>query len=86
MNRLQEQMNYQRSQLQFFSEGIRELEGRISKLKYLDKKIHMIANLEWEEERREDGLEPSKNASNPREGDVANETVAYTEVRSASLE
>jgi murein DD-endopeptidase MepM/ murein hydrolase activator NlpD len=46
LNRLRQETQNQRSQIQFFSARIEDLEKQLSKLKDFDKKIRIIANLE----------------------------------------
>ena len=46
LSRLRQETQNQRSQIQFFSARIEDLEKQISKLKDFDKKIRIIANLE----------------------------------------
>jgi murein DD-endopeptidase MepM/ murein hydrolase activator NlpD len=46
LNRLRQETQAQRSQIQFFSARIEDLEKQLSKLKNFDKKIRIIANLE----------------------------------------
>jgi murein DD-endopeptidase MepM/ murein hydrolase activator NlpD len=46
LSRLRQEAQNQRSQIQFFSARIEDLEKQISKLKEFDKKIRIIANLE----------------------------------------
>ena len=46
LSRLRQETQNQRSQIQFFSARIEDLEKQISKLKEFDKKIRIIANLE----------------------------------------
>jgi murein DD-endopeptidase MepM/ murein hydrolase activator NlpD len=46
LNRLRQEAQTQRSQIQFFSARIEDLEKQLSKLKDFDKKIRIIANLE----------------------------------------
>jgi len=46
LNRLRQETHNQRSQIQFFSARIEDLEKQLSKLKDFDRKIRIIANLE----------------------------------------
>ena len=46
LNRLRQEAQTQKSQIQFFSARIEDLEKQLSKLKDFDKKIRIIANLE----------------------------------------
>ena len=46
LNRLRQETHNQKSQIQFFSARIEDLEKQLSKLKDFDKKIRIIANLE----------------------------------------
>ncbi len=46
LNRLRQETQNQRSQIQFFSARIEDLEKQLSRLKELDRKIRIIANLE----------------------------------------
>ena len=46
LNRLREEAQNQKSQIHFFSARIEDLEKQLSKLKDLDKRIRIIANLE----------------------------------------
>ena len=46
LDQLRQESQIQRSQIQLFSSKIEELEKKLSKLKGLDRKIRMIANLE----------------------------------------
>lgn len=46
LNRLRQETQNQRSQIQFFSARIEDMEKQLSKLKDFDKKIRIIANLE----------------------------------------
>ena len=46
LSRLRQETQNQRSQIQFFSARIEDLEKQLSKLKEFDKKIRIIANLE----------------------------------------
>ena len=50
LNRLRQEAQTQRSQIQFFSARIEDLEKQLSKLKDFDRKIRVIANLEKGEE------------------------------------
>ncbi len=50
LSRLRQETQNQRSQIQFFSARIEDLEKQLSKLKEFDKKIRIIANLEREQE------------------------------------
>ena len=50
LSRLREETEAQRSQLHFFSGRIESLEKQLSKLKDLDRKIRIIANLEKDQE------------------------------------
>jgi murein DD-endopeptidase MepM/ murein hydrolase activator NlpD len=50
LTRLRQETNVQKSQIQFFSTRIEDLEKRLSQLKDFDKKIRIIANLEKREE------------------------------------
>ena len=50
LNRVRQQAQFQKSQIQFFTMRIEELEGQLSKLMDLDKRIRVIANLEQKQE------------------------------------
>jgi hypothetical protein len=50
LNRLRQESTLQKSQIQFFSIRIEELEGQLSKLMEFDRRIRMIANLERTQE------------------------------------
>ena len=50
LNRLRQESEIQKSQIQFFTMRIEELEGKLTKLKEFDKRIRMIANLERTQE------------------------------------
>jgi murein DD-endopeptidase MepM/ murein hydrolase activator NlpD len=50
LTRLRQETDVQKSQIQFFSTRIEDLEKRLSQLKDFDKKIRIIANLEKREE------------------------------------
>ncbi len=50
LNRVRQEAQFQKSQIQFFTMRIEELEGQLSKLMDFDKKIRVIANLERHEE------------------------------------
>ncbi len=50
LSRLRQETQNQRSQIQFFSARIEDLEKQLSKLKDFDKKIRIIANLEGGQE------------------------------------
>jgi prefoldin subunit 5 len=50
LNRLRQEARFQKSQIQFFTTRIEELEGQISKLMDFDKRIRIIANLERNQE------------------------------------
>jgi len=50
LNRLRQETETQKSQIQFFSARIEDLERRLSKLKDFDKRIRIIANLEKSQE------------------------------------
>ncbi len=50
LNRVRQEAQLQKSQIQFFTMRIEELEGQLSKLMDFDKKIRVIANLERHEE------------------------------------
>jgi len=50
LNRLRQETQNQRSQIQFFSARIEDLEKKLSKLKDFDRKIRIIANLERSQE------------------------------------
>lgn len=50
LNRLRQEAQFQRSQIQFFTTRIEELEGQLSKLMDFDKRIRVIANLERNQE------------------------------------
>lgn len=50
LNRLRQESEIQKSQIQFFTMRIEELEGQLSKLMEFDKRIRMIANLERTQE------------------------------------
>jgi murein DD-endopeptidase MepM/ murein hydrolase activator NlpD len=65
LNRLRQETQNQRSQIQFFSARIEDLEKQLSKLKDFDKKIRIIANLE----RRQD-IAPSMGMGGPSPSDI----------------
>jgi hypothetical protein len=46
LNQLRQESHFQRSQIQLFSTKIEEVEKQLTKLKYLDRRIRIIANLE----------------------------------------
>ena len=46
LNQLRQESQIQRSQIQLFSVKIEELENKLSKLKNIDRRIRMIANLQ----------------------------------------
>ena len=46
LNRARQEVQLQKSQIQFFTMRIEALEGQLSKLMDFDKKIRVIANLE----------------------------------------
>ena len=50
LNRARQEVQLQKSQIQFFTMRIEELEGQLSKLMDLDKRIRVIANLEQKQE------------------------------------
>jgi hypothetical protein len=50
LNQLRQESHFQKSQIQLFSTKIEELENHLSKLRVLDQKIHLIANLEKDHE------------------------------------
>ncbi len=50
LNRVRQEAELQKSQIQFFSMRIEELEGQLTKLTDFDKKIRVIANLEQNQE------------------------------------
>ncbi len=50
INRVRQESQFQKSQIQFFTTRVEELEGKLSKLMNFDKKIRVIANLERHEE------------------------------------
>jgi prefoldin subunit 5 len=50
LNRLRQEAQFQKSQIQFFTTRIEELEGKLFKLMDFDKRIRMIANLERNQE------------------------------------
>jgi prefoldin subunit 5 len=50
LNRLRQESEIQKSQIQFFTMRIGELEGQLTKLKEFDKRIRTIANLERTQE------------------------------------
>jgi len=65
LNRLRQETQNQRSQIQFFSARIEDLEKQLSKLKEFDKKIRIIANLEKGQE-----TTPSMGMGGPSPSDV----------------
>jgi murein DD-endopeptidase MepM/ murein hydrolase activator NlpD len=65
LSRLRQETQNQRSQIQFFSARIEDLEKQISKLKEFDKKIRIIANLERGQE-----TAPSMGMGGPSPSDV----------------
>jgi len=65
LNRLRQETQNQRSQIQFFSARIEDLEKQLSKLKDFDKKIRIIANLE----RGQDAV-PSMGMGGPSPSDI----------------
>ncbi len=50
LNRVRQETQFYKSQIQFFTMRIEELEGQLSKLMDVDKRIRMIANLERNQE------------------------------------
>jgi cell division protein FtsB len=50
LNRVRQTVQFQTSQIQFFTMRIEELEGQLSKLMDFDKRIRVIANLERNQE------------------------------------
>jgi len=86
IHRLRQEMNAQRSQIQFFSDGIENLERQVSKLNRLDRKIRMIANLQGIEERKEGGPEILKKHVVRLEEMAAPERVVYAEAGLASFQ
>jgi hypothetical protein len=50
LNQLRQESHFQKSQIQLFSTKIEELEKQLIKLRDLDRKIHIIANLEKDHE------------------------------------
>jgi len=50
LNQLRQEAHFQKSQIQLFSTKIEELEKHLTKLRELDRKIHVIANLEKDHE------------------------------------
>ena len=65
LNRLRQETQNQRSQIQFFSVRIEDLEKQLSKLKDFDKKIRIIANLEKGQE-----AAPSMGMGGPSPSDI----------------
>jgi murein DD-endopeptidase MepM/ murein hydrolase activator NlpD len=65
LNRLRQETQNQRSQIQFFSARIEDLEKQLSKLKEFDKKIRIIANLEKGQE-----TTPSMGMGGPSPSDI----------------
>jgi len=65
LNRLRQETQNQRSQIQFFSARIEDLEKQLSKLKDFDKKIRIIANLEKSQE-----ATPSMGMGGPSPSDI----------------
>ena len=65
LNRLRQETQNQRSQIQFFSARIEDLEKQLSKLKDFDKKIRIIANLEKGQE-----AAPSMGMGGPSPSDI----------------
>ncbi len=65
LNRLRQETQNQRSQIQFFSARIEDLEKQLSKLKDFDKKIRIIANLERGQE-----VAPSMGMGGPSPSDI----------------
>ncbi len=65
LNRLRQETQNQRSQIQFFSARIEDLEKQLSKLKDFDKKIRIIANLE-----RGQDVAPSMGMGGPSPSDI----------------
>jgi len=65
LGRLRQETQNQRSQIQFFSARIEDLEKQLSKLKEFDKKIRIIANLEKGQE-----TTPSMGMGGPSPSDV----------------
>jgi hypothetical protein len=65
LNRLRQETQNQRSQIQFFSARIEDLEKQLSKLKDFDKKIRIIANLEKGQE-----ATPSMGMGGPSPSDI----------------
>jgi murein DD-endopeptidase MepM/ murein hydrolase activator NlpD len=65
LNRLRQETHNQKSQIQFFSARIEDLERQLSKLKDFDKKIRIIANLEKGQEST-----PSMGMGGPSPSDI----------------
>lgn len=65
LNRLRQETQNQKSQIQFFSARIEDLEKQLSKLKDFDRKIRIIANLEKGHE-----LAPSMGMGGPSPSDI----------------
>ena len=65
LSRLRQETQNQRSQIQFFSARIEDLEKQLSKLKEFDKKIRIIANLERGQE-----TAPSMGMGGPSPSDI----------------
>mgnify|MGYP003503320585 FL=1 len=65
LGRLRQETQNQRSQIQFFSARIEDLEKQLSKLKEFDKKIRIIANLERGQE-----TTPSMGMGGPSPSDI----------------
>jgi len=65
LNRLRQETHNQKSQIQFFSARIEDLEKQLSKLKDFDKKIRIIANLEKGQESA-----PSMGMGGPSPSDI----------------
>jgi murein DD-endopeptidase MepM/ murein hydrolase activator NlpD len=65
LSRLRQETQNQRSQIQFFSARIEDLEKQLSKLKEFDKKIRIIANLERGQE-----TTPSMGMGGPSPSDI----------------
>jgi hypothetical protein len=50
LDQLRQESHFQKSQIQLFSTKIEELEKHLYKLRDIDRKIHLIANLEKDQE------------------------------------
>ena len=85
ISRLRQEMNVQMSQIQFLSGGINNLERQLSKLKNLGRRIHVMANLQGIEERREDGPERFERRSILLQEKVTPEGVADVKVYRAGF-